>query len=56
MRYIHNSPVRLHGFLTSTACVIDSRWVLKIMDYGFPAFYYTEGIPLPPKTPKGGCE
>lgn len=34
MYYIHNSFLKSHGCLKSTNCVIDSRWVLKITDYG----------------------
>ncbi|ELU18379.1 hypothetical protein CAPTEDRAFT_181752 [Capitella teleta] len=34
MRYIHSSSIKHHGTLKSGNCVIDSRWVLKITDYG----------------------
>ncbi|XP_064455640.1 retinal guanylyl cyclase 2-like [Ornithodoros turicata] len=44
MRYLHNSPIRQHGHLTSRNCVIDSRWVLKITDYGIPAFQDLQAI------------
>ncbi|CAN8020881.1 unnamed protein product [Ixodes persulcatus] len=44
MRYIHNSPIRHHGHLTSRNCVIDSRWVLKVTDYGLPAFQDLQSI------------
>ncbi|KAL5016657.1 hypothetical protein ScPMuIL_006246 [Solemya velum] len=33
MRYIH-STLKTHGALKSSKCVVDSRWVLKITDYG----------------------
>ncbi|PVD18902.1 hypothetical protein C0Q70_21460 [Pomacea canaliculata] len=36
LRYIHGTPLRHHGHLTSMNCVIDSRFVLKITDYGIP--------------------
>ncbi|XP_033637828.1 retinal guanylyl cyclase 2-like [Asterias rubens] len=42
MRYIHNSPLKQHGRLTSHNCVIDSRWVLKVTDYGIPAMMSTQ--------------
>ncbi|XP_060569743.1 atrial natriuretic peptide receptor 2-like [Ruditapes philippinarum] len=32
--FLHKSPVRSHGNLKSSNCVIDSRWVLKLTDYG----------------------
>ncbi|XP_074600030.1 atrial natriuretic peptide receptor 1-like [Brevipalpus obovatus] len=34
MAYLHSSEVRSHGGLKSTNCVVDSRFVLKITDYG----------------------
>ncbi|PNF13762.1 hypothetical protein B7P43_G13147 [Cryptotermes secundus] len=50
MRYLHSSPIRVHGYLTSRNCVIDARWVLKITDYGLPAFYEAQNITPPSKT------
>ncbi|XP_050410936.1 atrial natriuretic peptide receptor 2 [Patella vulgata] len=32
--YIHCSPIKLHGNLKSSKCVIDSRWNCKITDFG----------------------
>ncbi|XP_017785431.1 PREDICTED: retinal guanylyl cyclase 2-like isoform X2 [Nicrophorus vespilloides] len=52
MKYLHASPIRIHGFLTSRNCVIDARWVLKVTDYGMPAFYEAQGISPDPKTAK----
>ncbi|XP_031556270.1 atrial natriuretic peptide receptor 1-like [Actinia tenebrosa] len=37
MEYIHNSDLRSHGNLKSSNCLVDSRWVLKITDYGLPS-------------------
>lgn len=34
MEYLHDSPVKTHGRLTSSNCVIDARWTTKITDYG----------------------
>ena len=31
---LHASPVQVHGHLTSFKCLIDSRWVCKVADYG----------------------
>ncbi|XP_072756231.1 retinal guanylyl cyclase 2 isoform X1 [Anoplolepis gracilipes] len=50
MRYIHGSPIRVHGYLTSRNCVIDARWVLKVTDYGLPAFYEAQNIVPPVKS------
>ncbi|XP_034940312.1 receptor-type guanylate cyclase gcy-12 isoform X3 [Chelonus insularis] len=50
MKYLHSSPIRVHGYLTSRNCVIDARWVLKVTDYGLPAFYETQNIIPPAKS------
>ncbi|KAG8177289.1 hypothetical protein JTE90_007205, partial [Oedothorax gibbosus] len=34
MAYLHGSEIRSHGNLKSTNCVVDSRFVLKITDFG----------------------
>ncbi|XP_035430039.2 uncharacterized protein LOC118262627 [Spodoptera frugiperda] len=47
MRYLHASPLRLHGRLTSRNCVVDSRWVLRVTDYGLPAFFHAQALPQP---------
>ncbi|XP_055338946.1 atrial natriuretic peptide receptor 2-like isoform X2 [Paramacrobiotus metropolitanus] len=39
MVYIHGSSLQVHGRLTSRCCYIDSRFVLKIGDYGLATFY-----------------
>ncbi|XP_037809877.1 uncharacterized protein LOC119602434 isoform X1 [Lucilia sericata] len=52
MRYLHASPLRVHGTLTSRNCVVDARWVLKITDYGLPLFYEAQGLTLPPRNYK----
>lgn len=53
MRYLHSSPLRVHGSLTSRNCVVDARWVLKITDYGLPAFCEAQGLSPPSKSAKG---
>ncbi|XP_058454547.1 uncharacterized protein LOC131432350 isoform X2 [Malaya genurostris] len=52
MRYLHGSPIRVHGSLSSRNCVVDARWVLKITDYGMSNFYDAQGITPPPKSAK----
>ena len=34
MMVLHNSAVQVHGRLKSSNCLIDSRWVCKIGDWG----------------------
>lgn len=34
MLFLHNSVIVSHGNLKSSNCVVDSRFVLKITDYG----------------------
>jgi guanylate cyclase 2F len=46
------STLRVHGALTSRNCVVDARWVLKITDYGLPAFYDAQGLTSPTKSAK----
>jgi len=53
MKYLHGTPIRVHGYLTSRNCVIDARWVLKVTDYGLPAFYEAQNIVPPVKTARG---
>lgn len=38
MLYLHESPLRYHGSLCSSNCLIDSRWVVKLSDFGLQAF------------------
>ena len=38
MAFLHNSVIGSHGNLKSTNCVVDSRFVLKITDYGLASF------------------
>ena len=34
MEYLHKSPLKFHGHLKSSNCLLDSRWVIKITDFG----------------------
>lgn len=38
MNYLHDSPIKFHGNLCPANCLIDSRWVVKISDFGLHAF------------------
>ncbi|XP_036186308.1 atrial natriuretic peptide receptor 2 isoform X4 [Myotis myotis] len=41
MAFLHNSIIAFHGSLKSSNCVVDSRFVLKITDYGLASFRST---------------
>ena len=34
MRYIHRSSLKSHGNLKSSACLVDSRWTVKLSGFG----------------------
>ncbi|KAF8564691.1 hypothetical protein P879_03344 [Paragonimus westermani] len=38
LAFLHDSDLRYHGNLKPTNCVINSRWVLKLTDFGLTAF------------------
>ena len=37
--FLHCSCLKYHGRLKSSNCLVDSRWVLKITDYGMTRFF-----------------
>ncbi|VDL17622.1 unnamed protein product [Hymenolepis diminuta] len=43
MEYLHSTLIKAHGRLKSTNCVINSRWVLKITDFGIQNIYALTG-------------
>ncbi|CAH0701440.1 unnamed protein product [Spodoptera exigua] len=40
LMYLHDSALISHGNLTSSNCLVDSRWVLQIADYGLHNLKY----------------
>lgn len=38
MLYLHSTNIKAHGNLKSSNCVVDSRWVLKVTEYGPDSF------------------
>lgn len=42
--WIHGTPVRYHGFLTGTKCLIDQTFTLKIAKVGYPRMQQIIGL------------
>ncbi|KAK0422575.1 hypothetical protein QR680_007644 [Steinernema hermaphroditum] len=46
MHFIHSSEIRVHGKLKSSNCVVDSRFVLKVTDFGLHKLHAMEEIDI----------
>ncbi|KAF9207345.1 hypothetical protein BGZ49_000649 [Haplosporangium sp. Z 27] len=44
MEFLHMSKIGFHGRLTSTSCLISSRWELKITGYGLNGLYKSQQV------------
>uniref|UniRef100_A0A8C2Q5R7 guanylate cyclase n=1 Tax=Cyprinus carpio TaxID=7962 RepID=A0A8C2Q5R7_CYPCA len=47
MDYLHHSPLHFHGHLSSTSCVVDSRFVLKVTDFGLNILRHSDSEKSP---------
>ncbi len=53
MQHLHNSQIVSHGNLKSSNCVVDSRFICKITDFGLPTLRTnTNKSSSPPGVPK----
>ncbi|GBN48809.1 Atrial natriuretic peptide receptor 2 [Araneus ventricosus] len=43
MAYLHSTDIRSHGNLKSSNCLVDSRFALKITDFGLHSLRSTDG-------------
>ncbi|XP_077984668.1 atrial natriuretic peptide receptor 1-like [Glandiceps talaboti] len=43
LQFLHKSSLKMHGNLKSSNCLVDSRWVVKVADYGLSEFRYYKG-------------
>ena len=43
MTFLHSSEIKYHGNLKSTNCVVDSRFVLKLTDFGLHSLRVDDG-------------
>ena len=57
LNYIHKSAVKTHGSLNIQNCLIDDRWVVKLVGFGLLPLLKPLQLPsknqVKPKTPEG---
>ena len=46
MYFLHNSDIKSHGRLKTSNCVVDSRFVLKVTDFGLAELHAMEETSL----------
>lgn len=40
LEYLHKSHLQVHGNLTTRNCLVDSRWTVRLTDYGLQSLFF----------------
>lgn len=54
MIFLHDSPIHVHGNFKSSNCLVDSRWTVKIADFGLKDIRIEDSVEI--KNSEKYCE